>query len=390
MEPEQLRICMVSDDFLPAATGVGVHLQTIIPLLAAKGHQVCVITSRRRGQPTQEQWQQARIYRLPSLSLYGFDQALPLGGRIGAILEENAVQLVHHHYLSLLLLRGFHVAAALGLPQVYTYHMTVDHLTQAPPLKPLRGFLSKIYVNYCNRFDQIMAPSAKLAEEIPALGIHSPVCFVSNPIVFSEPSGLPKPNDHLGFEILYAGRLDPEKNVPLLIRAFALLADKLPRAKLRIAGKGTEEAALHQLAARLGVGARVTFLGFVERSALAQHYSTCDVFVLPSLVETQGMVAMEAMHFGKPVIVTNRIVSARELVQEGVNGFIVDADSTEELAERLTQLHDDPARRRDMGLRGKEYSERYEPTRIIEQIEHVYLQALSGTTARPVIAHPPS
>ena len=102
-----------------------------------------------------------------------------------------------------------------------------------------------------------------------------------------------------------------------------------------------------------GIGERVMFMGHVEHTEMPQYYAGADVFVLPSLVETQGMVAIEAMFFAKPVIVTDRIISATELVDDGVNGFVVDHTSVQELAKKLTLLSDDAELRNRMGEASK-------------------------------------
>src|ERR1700730_174373 len=126
---EALSICMVSDDFLPPATGVGTHLQTLSDELVRRGHRIAIITTRRPGQPSFEAWRGAKVYRAFTVRLFGFYQALPSRWMIKQILNENDVALVHYHYLGIMLKRAERVGRALNLPQVYTYHMTVDHLT---------------------------------------------------------------------------------------------------------------------------------------------------------------------------------------------------------------------------------------------------------------------
>ena len=109
---------------------------------------------------------------------------------------------------------------------------------------------------------------------------------------------------------------------------------------------------------------------------LAPHYAAADVFVLPSLSETQGMVAMEAMWLAKPVIVTDRIVAARELVEDGRNGFIVDPDSVEDLTGKLALLSRNPALARELGRWAQRLAWLYSPERIIRGLERHYLDLM--------------
>ena len=171
---------------------------------------------------------------------------------------------------------------------------------------------------------------------------------------------------------MYAGRLNPEKNVPLLLQAFHDMMRTVPDAALWVAGLGDQRVQLEATCQSLGIAHRVHFLGFVVHDELARHYVACDVFVLPSLVEIQPIVAMEAMHFARPVIVTRAIVSAQELVDDGVNGYIVDATQPAELTSRLIQLAGDANLRHRLGLAGRERSVNFAPEGVLSALVAAY------------------
>jgi glycosyltransferase involved in cell wall biosynthesis len=367
---------MLSDDFLPAATGVGIHVQRVSRDLTERGHRVSIITSRRPGEPEEEIWHGVRVYRTFTLKVFGFYQALPSQTTIRRILTENAVQLVHHHYLGILLVRAERVARALALPQVYTYHMTVDHLTQPWPMKPFRPVISRQIVKYGNRFDLVIVPALDLVEKVKADGVRTPVRHISNPVVFEGTAQVQPAARPASFMVLYAGRLNPEKNIPLLLQAFSELLGDHPDSGLWIAGTGDQRERLETMCRTLGIAGRVRFLGFLEHEELARHYAACDVFVLPSLVETQGLVAMEAMHFARPIVVTRAIVSARELVEEGINGYIVDSERPAELADRLRTLAGAPALRERLGRAGLDRSRAYAPEGVAAAVEGAYQHVL--------------
>lgn len=381
--PEPLSLCLCSDDFLPAATGVGTHLQRLSDALAQRGHRVTIITTRRPGEPAVEVWRGVTVHRAFTVELFGFYQALPSTSTIERILKDNAVTLIHHHYLSVMLKRVERVGRRLGLPQAYTYHMTVDHLTQPWPMRWLRPFLSRQIVDYCNRFDLIISPSPNLAERVRSDGVRTPIRHITNPVAFDVAEAVEPAPRPAGFMVLFAGRLDPEKNIPLLLEAFRLLLDAGQDAGLWIAGAGRQRERLETLCLNLGISERVNFLGFLDHGQLVRHYAACDVFVLPSLVETQGLVAMEAMHFSRPIIVTRAIVSASELVEEDQNGFIVDPGDPQELAARLLALAADPLLRERFGRVGKERSSTFSPEAVVHATEDAYRSLL------PEVARPP-
>lgn len=377
---QSLSICMVSDDFLPAATGVGVHLKLVAPELARRGHRVCVITSRRPGEPAVEQWQGVTVYRVFTVKMYGFYQALPSTATVRAIFREVQPDLVHHHYVGFMMRQVCSVAESLKLPQVATYHFSAEVLTQPLPMRPLRGLIRRLMVSYNNRFDLVIAPSQNLATQITAEGVTSPVRFISNPVVFGDSADVVPAERTPGFTVLYAGRLGPEKNIPYLIQAFAKLLRTHPEARLWVAGQGPEGPALQALCAKLGVTNEVSFLGFLDHPALARRYAACDVFVLPSLMETQGLVVMEAMWFSRPVIVTSAIVSAQELVEQGVNGYIVDPNAVDDLVQRLTQLAADSALRARQGHASRQRARAFLPELVVDEMETAY-RALTQSVA---------
>lgn len=368
---------MLSDDFVPAATGVGTHVQAVSSLLAARGHRITVVTTRRPGEPEYERWQGVDVVRVPTRKVAGFYQALPGRPLLERVLAQVQPDIVHHHYLGMMLLTGMRLARRHGLPQILTYHMTEDHLTQPWPLRPARPLIARGIVAVANRMDLVISVSSQLAATLPPKGIRTPIQTISNPVVFGDADAVsPSPRDG-SFVVLFAGRLNPEKNIPLLLRAFAALAQERRDAVLWIAGRGSQQEALTALAAELNVGSQVRFLGFLDHDELARRYAACDVFVLPSLVETQGLVAMEAMWFGKPVVLADSIVSAPELVDEGVNGHVVDHRDPAAMTKALATLAADPQHRARMGAAGRAKAEGWEPEPVVDALEQAYLGLLA-------------
>lgn len=149
---------------------------------------------------------------------------------------------------------------------------------------------------------------------------------------------------------LFVGKLAPHKRVLDLIRAFALLAQRGAH-RLLIVGDGPLRDEAKGLAERLGVD--VCFLGFLPPSRLPEAYVAADVFVLPSGGETWGLVINEALAFGLPVVVSDRVGCAADLVQDGQSGYVVPHDDIAALAAALDRLLGDEALRLDFGRRGR-------------------------------------
>lgn len=148
------------------------------------------------------------------------------------------------------------------------------------------------------------------------------------------------------FVVGYVGRLSPEKDLPTLVRAAALLAkDNLP-VTIAVAGSGRMEGSLRKLSAELDTDVR--FLGFLDGIELGDLYRSVDVFCLPSVSEPWGLVVNEAMAMGLPVVVSNR-VGSRTLLEDGKSGLIFPAGDVPALAERLTGLARSVEFRRRLG-----------------------------------------
>jgi 1,2-diacylglycerol 3-alpha-glucosyltransferase len=374
-------VLMVSDDFLPAATGVGMHLQIVCKELVREGHQVTVLTSKQGNQESQELWEGVEIERCFSLKIAGFYQALANPFRIMKLIRERQFDIIHFHYLSTMMLVVAAVSKNLDLQKIYTYHMSEKVITQPWFMRPFRKLIGIGIVHFANSMNAVISPSTSLKSQLLSQGIKSPIHFISNPL--TQEFFQQKEYKHIKespFQILYAGRLNTEKNIPLLLNAFAKHLQDYPQSTLWIAGKGDQEVALKQLTESLKIKNQVQFLGFKTHTELASYYGSCNTFVLPSIEETQGMVVMEAMSFAKPVIVTQEIVSALELVDPDGNGYIVDAFNPDDLTTQLNLLASCGETQKRLGTQSLLKVKAYDPALVAGQLIAVYADiAIDGT-----------
>jgi glycosyltransferase involved in cell wall biosynthesis len=168
---------------------------------------------------------------------------------------------------------------------------------------------------------------------------------------------------------LYAGRLDPEKSLDLLLRAFARAPGRLV-----LAGSGPEEGRLRALA-----DGRVRFLGPLDRDALVPVYAEADAFVLPSRSEPWGMVLNEAASAGLPLVATEGAGAAHDLVEDGVNGFRVPVGDEDALATALTRIAEDEPFRLAAGARSRELAARFTPEAWAEGVTELARKLVSGS-----------
>lgn len=195
-----------------------------------------------------------------------------------------------------------------------------------------------------------------------------------------------QPEDRM---ILFVGRIEPLKGVDTLIKAMSCLDTTLTNRErpvhLAIIGgepearpeKMTEEMArLQRMCDDLCMGGMVVFLGKRAQDTLPYYYSAAEVLVMPSLYESFGMVALEAMACGTPVV-ASEVGGLGYLVQDGVTGYTVPDSEPDLLCERLSGLLGDHELRDQMGGRAAEYAKGYEWGRIAESISRVYEEVLN-------------
>ena len=209
-------------------------------------------------------------------------------------------------------------------------------------------------------FYMLCAPFAyRHADHVVVVGSHmaarvrrfsrspSRVSFIPNGIDtegFSRDSGRMAFRRQARNEILYVGSLARHKGCSTLVRALALLKDI--DCRCTFVGSGPEEDALAGLAARSGVASRCEFRGWIERDRLGSFYRGADVFVCPSLDEPQGVVNLEALSQGCPVV-ASRVGGIPDMVKHGVNGLLVPPNDPKRLARALRHICTD----RDLRLR---------------------------------------
>ena len=168
--------------------------------------------------------------------------------------------------------------------------------------------------------------------------------------------------------ILYVGRLGAEKNLDILIPMIKKVLKKRPKARLLYVGDFEYRETLEKLARGSGVGDRITFTGALPRQDLGVAYGSANIFVFPSLTDTQGLVVHEAACAGLPFVLIDRYVS--EVVRENENGFFAE-NNHNSLANCVIKILENDKLRKEFGLRSKELANSYgefEQTKKLEQI----------------------
>jgi len=190
-----------------------------------------------------------------------------------------------------------------------------------------------------------------------------------------------------GSHLLFVGRLVAEKGLPILIDALARLRTRRPGIRLTIVGAGREGTVIEARAQAQGLGDHVGFTGYQPPEQVGEWLRKADVFVLPSLAEGVPVAVMEAMASGVPVVAT-RVAGLSELVDDGVNGYLVPAAAPGALADRIESLLDDSELRNRFGRAGRakvvrDFNVAHEAARL----RNLYQWAVEGHSGTPRFDH---
>jgi D-inositol-3-phosphate glycosyltransferase len=349
-----------------AAGGMNVYLKHLVQSLGDQG--ICVDLFTRNHEPGGPQiitlGPRARVVHIPAgpelMPKEDIYYHLPefLKG-LDAFLagEGQSYDLVHSHYwLSGWV--GCQVAHAWDVPHVSTFHTLslFKRLTFEAQEPPVRESIERDVANQADLVVAFSEEERALLQSAYAAGADK-VRVTTEGVDLSlfSPRDKQEARKRLGLEseaptVLYVGRLEAFKGTHVLLRAMALLQDP-DKARLVVVGGGGSEdpeaVALHQLAMELGIGDRVIWQDAVPQEDLPDYYAAADVCAVPSYHESFGLVALEAMACGTPVVAAS-VGGLRSLVVDGETGLLADPNTPEVFAQRLQALLNDSSMRSRM------------------------------------------
>jgi len=355
-----MRIGMMVDAYKPHVSGITNYVDVNKRHLERAGHEVYVFTfgdlEYRDGE--------ARVIRSPGLPLQntGFYLSFRYNHEAKRLLQNMDIIHVHHPFLSGRL--ALRYARPFQIPVIFTNHTRYDLYAQAYlPLMPeeLSDSLLKAYMpNFCQAVNLVVSPSAGMKKVLQGLGVTSPIEVVPNGVEldrYYEAQPLLRADFGFGAEdilLIYVGRLGPEKNLVLLLRAFNGVSQAFDHVRLLILGDGPARADMEALASELGLSARVRFEGMVPYDKLPAYLCMCDAFVTASVTEVHPLSVIEAMGAGLPVLGIHS-PGVSDTVEDGLTGFLTQEDAAA-FAVKMTRLVTESDLRRKMGAAARQAS----------------------------------
>lgn len=361
-----MNILLISDVYFPRVNGVSTSIRTFSEQLQKLGHSVHLIAPDYGVATEDEAW----ITRVPARNIFfdPEDKLMKYGEvlRLLPMLKSKNFDLVHIHTPFIAHFTGLKIAQKLALPVLETYHTFFeDYLHHYLPWIPkgmAKSLARLISKKQCNQLDALIAPSKPMLDVLHSYGVTAPAEVIATGLQASSFVEADGDQFRVKYQIpldkqmlLYVGRVAHEKNIGLLIRVVKLLALQQPDMLLVITGEGPAEQSLHQQVQRLGIENHVQFIGYLDRNAeLNAAYKAADIFVFASKSETQGLVLLEAMAQGTPVVAIAELGTASILV-EGQGAHISTEDETV-FAQKINDLLGNTLARNILGEAGRAYA----------------------------------
>ena len=338
-------IAWFTDTWLPTRDGVVTSLQSFKEGLEKRGHQIYLFVPGTENWHDPEEsifYYKGRVfkgypnYRIPSLLSL-------LSKRTKRCIKEIQPDIIHSHGPAIMGIHAINAALGNTAPLLFTYHTMLEDslhfLTTSPAGQAVAGRLLRIWLRwYFHRCQGIITPShaaaeeinrySKVAIEVIPTGINLKRFLYADGALIRQRHGLHGP------VILHVGRITKEKNLDLLVTAARRILKEKPEAVFVIVGEGPYTKAIQQHVEKQGLTEHFLFTGFVSDEELPSYYAAADVFAFPSTYETQGIVAIEAMATGLPVVAASAR-SLPELINDGETGFLFQPGNADALADAI-------------------------------------------------------
>ena len=382
-----MRILYVSDVYFPRVNGVSTSIRTFRREVQAIGHEVIVVAPEY---PLPAPAEEAGIVRIAARGV-PFDpedrlmRSRPLR-ELAARLGTHAFDLVHIQTPFAAHYAGLRIARELGVPCVATYHTFFEeYLHHYVPFAPgalMRALAREFSRRQGNQVDALVVPSRAMLSTLTAYGVRSPMTILPTGISLGEFAG----GDGAAFRrrhgipadrpvLVHIGRLAFEKNIDFLLRTLERVRLRHPDVLLLIAGEGPALPHLKRIAQRLRLEANVQFVGYLDRAnALLDCFRAGDVFVFASRTETQGLVLLEAMALGVPVVAIAEM-GAIDILEAG-EGAVVAPPDEQAFAGAVCLLLDSPSLRWRLGAEGRRFAANWDAAPQAQRLVDFYAGVL--------------
>lgn len=361
-----MKILMISDVYFPRINGVSTSIETFRKEMINLGHQITLLVPAYPDEIEDD----PDIIRFPSRYLV-FDHEDRMLKPFVALkrmdeFKQASYDIIHiqtpfiAHYL------GIKLAQRLAIPCIETYHTYFEeylfHYLPLIPKNALRYLARKFTSIQCNQVEQVIVPSTAMKEKLIEYRVTAPIQVLPTGINIDKFQCTDATNfmhqhniDCKRPRLVHVGRIAHEKNIKFLIDVLKQVKQSNPDILLIVAGEGPALKHIKAYAKKLGLEDNIIFIGYLDRNThLLSCYRSGEIFLFSSRTETQGLVLLEAMSLGVPVI-SIAVMGTKDILQ-AQQGAVISPDDVEQFAERVSLLIRDEALRQQLSYEASNYA----------------------------------
>jgi len=391
-----MHIAFFTNSYLPVVNGVTHSVEAFREALTEQHHNVFIFAQADSEYIDTMPF----IFRYPSLTLpisVEVPAVIPVSSFVDQLLPLLKLDVIHTHHPFLLGQTAASKAKELNVPLIFTFHTQYQEYMHYVPLpqEAIQEFLKGAALSWLKHFmrlcQHIVIPSESMKEIlIRDYGLRDsytviPTGLDLEPYHRADGKAL---RDREGWQadkiLVSTGRLAQEKNWPVLLQAAQQVYRQHPELRVVLIGDGPDRSALETLVSELGMTERVTFTGTLPFQDVIVYLKAADIFAFASITETQGMVTMEALAAGLPIVAVDG-TGTRDIIDDGKQGFLV-PNEAEALAKSINELFDSPAMmkkfQRNALKKAKTFDLKDQATKLIE----VYQQAIQDKASEHYVA----
>ena len=327
-----MNIGVFTDSFRPYSSGVVRSIELFSREYTKRGHSVYTFCPDYPLTHTPEEDNVFRFISVPWPTMTEFSLPVPISAYLNQTIERLSIDIIHVHSPFLLGSLGARTARRHKLPLIFTFHTLYEQYVHYFPFveNTSKQVVQAIARNFSNRCNVVVAPSLLVADYLRQIGIKTSIVKIPTGIDMDEFKELDRNwlKNNYGVRpeekvLLFVGRLGKEKNVAFLLKSFQDVLRFIPDCRLVLAGKGPLEEYLRRLCRQQRIEDKVIFAGELSREQIVHCYASSDLFVFPSVTDTQGLVIGEAKAAGVPVVAI-RAFGPAEMVVHNEDGLLTE------------------------------------------------------------------
>lgn len=364
-----MRVALFTETFLPKIDGIVTVVCLLLDHLAKRGIE-SVIVAPKLGC---EQYNQTRVIGVNGVRFPLYPEIRVGPPTLSTYHQLKAFNPDVAHYIHPILIGvpGMLMAKRLGVPTVASFHLDVARIAHHYGMgfvEPFTDFATKVVFNAA---DVSLAPSKLIQRDMEGIGVRNVRLWKRgvdsekfNPRYRNADMRAVLSDGHADQTLLlYVGRVSAEKQIDQI----KAVLETVPNTRLAIIGDGPARADLEAHFA----GLPVKFMGYMKGQALSEAYASADMFVFPSALETFGLVVVEAMAAGLPVV-SSRVGGVRDVVEEGVTGYTFDVNDIQGMIEGVRHVATSRERITEMGHAARRFAETQSWDAMMDEVVDVY------------------